>query len=131
MLGRRAGFVNRGSQRAARRGAGALPYGRRSKAASRINNNQTESSMATETSSLQPRNSIARRERLFFGGMTIAMFATVIAGFGPSYFFASVVSSPTPLTPLLHVHGAVFTTWMVLLVLQSTLISAGRVDLHR
>jgi hypothetical protein len=68
---------------------------------------------------------------MFFGGMTIAMLATVIAGFGPTYFFSSVSSSAVELTPALHIHGAAFTTWMVLLVIQSTLISAGRVDVHR
>jgi hypothetical protein len=71
------------------------------------------------------------RERAFFGGMTIALLATVIAGFGPSYYFSSVSRSTAVLTPALHVHGAVFTTWMLLLVVQSTLIAAGRVDLHR
>jgi hypothetical protein len=73
----------------------------------------------------------ARRERVFFGGMTIAMLATVIAGFGPSYYFSSVSASARELTPALHLHGAAFTTWMLLLVVQSTLISAGRVDIHR
>jgi hypothetical protein len=88
--------------------------------------------MATAPSSIdRPRHSIARRERLFFGGMTVAMFITVLAGFGPTYYFSSISSSTAVLTPALHVHGAVFTTWMVLLVVQSTLISAGRVDLHR
>lgn len=88
--------------------------------------------MATVPSSMTtPRAIAARRERMFFGGMTIAMLATVIAGFGPTYFFRSLSDSPSVLTPALHLHGAVFTAWMVLLVVQSTLISAGRVDLHR
>ena len=63
--------------------------------------------------------------------MTIAMLATVIAGFGPTYYFSSLSSSTVELAPALHVHGAAFTTWMLLLVVQSTLISAGRVDVHR
>ncbi len=88
--------------------------------------------MATAQSSLDRSPTLAaRRERVFFGGMTIAMLATVIAGFGPTYFFSTMSSSTVELTPTLHIHGAVFTTWMVLLVLQSTLISAGRVDIHR
>jgi len=63
--------------------------------------------------------------------MTVAMLITVLAGFGRTYYFSSVSSSTFELTPALHVHGAAFTTWMLLLVVQSTLISAGRVDLHR
>jgi hypothetical protein len=88
--------------------------------------------VATAPSSLDRSPTLAaRRERVFFGGMTIAMLATVIAGFGPTYFFSTISSSTFELTPVLHLHGAAFTTWMVLLVLQSTLISAGRVDVHR
>ena len=88
--------------------------------------------MATAPSSLdRSLTAAARRERVFFGGMTIAMLATVIAGFGPTYYFSSVSASAVELTPALHVHGAAFTTWMVLLVVQSSLISAGRVDVHR
>jgi len=77
------------------------------------------------------RNAVARRERLFFGGMAIAMLATVIAGFGPTYYFSTVSGSTLALTRTLHLHGAVFTTWMVLLVLQTTLVAAGRTDVHR
>ncbi len=88
--------------------------------------------MATTPDSLdRPRWSTARRERVFFGGMTLAMLVTVLAGFGPTYYFSSVSSSTVELTPALHVHGAAFTTWMLLLVVQSTLISAGRADVHR
>ena len=88
--------------------------------------------MATTPSALDTSPTLAaRRERLFFGGMTIAMLVTVLAGFGPTYFFSSLSSSAVVLTPALHLHGAVFTTWMLLLVVQSTLIAAGRVDVHR
>jgi hypothetical protein len=73
----------------------------------------------------------ARRERLFFGGMTIAMLATVIVGFGPTYYFSTVSGTTFQLTRVLHLHGAVFTTWMVLLALQTTLVAAGRTDVHR
>jgi len=34
-------------------------------------------------------------------------------------------------TPLVHVHGAVFATWMLLFVTQSALVAAGRTRLHR
>jgi hypothetical protein len=73
----------------------------------------------------------ARRERLFFGGMTIALLAAVIVGFGPTYYFHSVSGSTNVLSAALQVHGAAFTTWMILLVLQSTLVAAGRTDVHR
>jgi hypothetical protein len=77
------------------------------------------------------RNAVARRDRLFFGGMAIAMLATVLVGFGPTYYFSTVSGTTFELTRPLHVHGAAFTSWMVLLVIQSTLVAAGRTDLHR
>jgi hypothetical protein len=87
--------------------------------------------VATAPSSLDRSPTLAaRRERVFFGGMTIAMLATVIAGFGPTYYFSSVSSSTVALTPSLQLHGAAFTTWMLLLAVQTTLVAAGRTDVH-
>lgn len=73
----------------------------------------------------------ARRERLFFGGMTVALFASVIVGFGPTYYFHTLSGATNVLTTALHWHGAAFTAWMVLLVVQSSLVTAGRIQVHR
>jgi hypothetical protein len=62
--------------------------------------------------------------------LALALLITAVAGFGPTYFYKGLYNHP-PLTPLLHVHGAVFTAWLVLLVSQSALVAAHRVDLHR
>jgi len=62
--------------------------------------------------------------------MAMALLLTAVIGFGPTYFFKPVHPSP-PLSPLLHVHGMVFTAWLVLLIVQSGLVRAERVDLHR
>jgi len=83
------------------------------------------------TSALPARSAIARREHLFFGGMTVAMLIAVLVGFGPTYFFSTISGTTFELTGPLHVHGAAFTTWMVLLVIQTTLVAAGRTDIHR
>jgi len=71
-----------------------------------------------------------KRERLLYMGMTIAIILTVFAGFAPTYYLKSYFESP-PLRPLVHVHGAVFTLWLVLFLVQTTLVAAGRVRLHR
>jgi len=84
-----------------------------------------------DSTSAPARNAVARRERLFFGGMAIALLATVIVGFGPTYYFSTISGTTFQLSRALHLHGAVFTTWMVLLVLQTTLVAAGRTDVHR
>ena len=62
--------------------------------------------------------------------MAIALVITVFVGFGPTYYLRSVFDS-RQLTPSLYVHGFAFTTWMVLLVVQTSLIAANRTAVHR
>ena len=69
-------------------------------------------------------------ERVFFGGMAVLLCITVFIGFSPTYFRAGIVRAPLA-SPILHVHGAVFTLWMVLFFIQAALISAKRVRWHR
>ncbi len=69
-------------------------------------------------------------ERAFFGAMAILLCAVVIIGFSPTYFRAGMLRAPLP-SPILHVHGAIFTLWMILYLVQSALISARRVAWHR
>jgi putative Mn2+ efflux pump MntP len=69
-------------------------------------------------------------ERLFYSGMSILLCVCVFIGFSPTYFQAGVLRAPLP-SPILHVHGAVFTLWMLLFVGQAALISARRVNWHR
>lgn len=71
-----------------------------------------------------------RRDRLFFGGMALATAVTVFAGFAPSYFLRGLSDQP-PLSPLIHIHGIVFTSWIVLFVVQASLVAAKRTDIHR
>jgi hypothetical protein len=71
-----------------------------------------------------------RRERRFFTGMAIAMALVCFAGFAPSYYLKAQFSTPA-LKPMIHFHGLVFTAWMVLMIVQTSLISAGKVRLHR
>ena len=58
------------------------------------------------------------------------MLFTVFAGFARSYFLAGIFRAPLP-SLIIHFHGAAFTTWILLLVTQTSLVSAGRVDIHR
>lgn len=71
-----------------------------------------------------------QRERLFYTGMAIAIVITVFAGFAPSYYLKSYFGSP-PLMPLLHLHGIVFTSWLVLFLTQTGLVAANRTGIHR
>ena len=77
-----------------------------------------------------------RRDRRFFTGMAVAALVTVLAGFAPSYYLKAVFGRPTVsgapvLSPLLHLHAAVFTAWIVLFLVQTRLVAARRVDVPR
>ena len=69
-------------------------------------------------------------ERVFYSGMAILLCVCVFIGFSPTYFQAGMLRAPLP-SPILHIHGAVFTLWMLLFVVQAALISARRVKWHR
>jgi hypothetical protein len=85
--------------------------------------------MATETLPIhRPVNRTA--ERIFFSSMAILLCVVVFIGFSATYFRAGMFRAPLP-SPILHVHGAVFTLWMILFVVQTALISARRVAWHR
>lgn len=62
--------------------------------------------------------------------MSLACAATAFAGFAPTYFLRGL-SDLQPLSLRAHLHGAIFTAWMVLFVAQAALIRADRRDLHR
>jgi len=71
-----------------------------------------------------------RRRDRFFVGMSVAAALTVFVGFARTYYLKSIF--PTPSFPLLfHVHGALFTAWMLMLVMQVGLAASGRIALHR
>lgn len=68
--------------------------------------------------------------RWFFVGMAVAAAVTVFLGFARTYYLKSLF--PMPALPwLFHIHGALFTAWMLLLVLQVSLAASRRIALHR
>jgi FtsH-binding integral membrane protein len=71
-----------------------------------------------------------RYDHLFFSGMALIILATVFAGFARTYYLAGVFQAPLP-SLIIHLHGAAFSCWILLLVTQTSLVSAGRVDIHR
>ena len=65
-----------------------------------------------------------------FLAMALLMLSTVFVGFARTYYLAGVFHAPLP-GLIIHVHGAAFSCWILLLLTQTSLVSAGRVDLHR
>lgn len=71
-------------------------------------------------------------ERLFYTGMAVLVFAAVFLGFARSFFLKPwFPGHPAPPEPFFMLHGAVFAAWFALLVVQPSLVAAGRTDLHR
>jgi hypothetical protein len=72
------------------------------------------------------------REHVFFTAMALAMLAAVLVGFARSFFLRPLFPDwPSPAEPIFYVHGAAFTAWIVLLLVQTTLVGVGRTDIHR
>jgi hypothetical protein len=71
-----------------------------------------------------------RCDNLFFSGMAWMFLVFVFYGFASTYYLAGLYRAPLP-NRMLHIHGAVFSTWILLLIVQTSLVAAHRVDVHR
>ncbi len=67
----------------------------------------------------------------FFFWMTIVMAFIIFGGFGVSYFLPLLTGTLRPVAPVVHFHGFFYFAWMLLLVMQSSLIANHNVALHR
>lgn len=74
------------------------------------------------------------RDRVFFTTMAAVMLGVIFAGFAPSYYLRGVLPAPHPyetLTPVVLLHGLVFSAWVILFGIQATLVATNRVAVHR
>jgi FtsH-binding integral membrane protein len=71
-----------------------------------------------------------RFDHIFFSATALLMAATVYVGFAPTYYMAGIFRAPLP-SAIIHLHGAAFSCWILLLITQTSLTSAGRVNIHR
>ena len=69
-----------------------------------------------------------RGERFFFI-MGLVLIAIVLAGFVP--FGLMRPGGVTSVPVLLHVHGAVFLSWLILFTVQARLVGVGNIGLHK
>jgi FtsH-binding integral membrane protein len=67
----------------------------------------------------------------FYFWMAAAMAVVVFVGFGITYLQPMAAGSLRPISPIVHVHGAFYFAWMILLVVQSGLINLDRISRHR
>ena len=95
------------------------------------------SAAATPPASRSAASGAGRHDRLFYGGMAAALGLTVFAGFARTYYLRLFAGGPKatltggPFTALVHVHGALFTAWVLLFIVQTALVASRRVAVHR
>ena len=87
------------------------------------------STVATAEPSVSPGRRVGRG-RWFFIAVAVAAAVTIFFGFAPTYYLKPLYGTQA-LSGLLHLHGALFTSWIVLLVAQVSLVAARRTDVHR
>ena len=76
-------------------------------------------------------------DRVFYSSIAIVMALTILIGFAPTYYLKLFGDAPmltisrSPFTPLVHLHGALFTGWVLLFIVQTALVANRRVAVHR
>jgi hypothetical protein len=70
------------------------------------------------------------RDHRFFTAMAAALALAVFIGFAPTYYLRGAFGGRA-LSNLVHLHGALATSWMLLFLVQTSLVSVRRTDLHR
>lgn len=79
-------------------------------------------------------NAIVKRrhsEHIFYLAMAFVFPIVVLAGFARTYYLKVLYDTPALPGYLVHFHGLVMTSWVVLFVVQVMLVANGRVRLHR
>jgi hypothetical protein len=65
----------------------------------------------------------------FYSHVALALALLIFAAFARTYYLRFLSGLP-PLSALMHVHGLVFTAWVLRFFAQTRLIAAHRVDLY-
>ena len=73
-----------------------------------------------------PRVTARRRDNRFYTSMGVVAFVVAMVGFN-----AAIRGTSGTVAPMVRVHAALFTAWLLLFIVQSRLIGGGRVALHR
>ena len=73
--------------------------------------------------------SAGQRDRLFFSGIVLLVLIAVLVGFARTYFLAGVFWANLA-NAMVHVHGALFTLWIALLLAQVALVASHRTRWH-
>jgi hypothetical protein len=76
-------------------------------------------------------------DRLFYTGIAIVLALTVFVGFSRTYYLRAVFGGPATVSGaaqldfITSLHGALFSAWVILFLVQTGLVAQRRVALHR
>ncbi len=87
--------------------------------------------MSTRTAPAVTTRQRMANDHRFYMGMAIFSTILIFVGFSRSYYLRPLFFRTSPLSLLIHIHGAVFTAWMLYFLLQTALIATNRPSLHR
>jgi len=76
------------------------------------------------------RHKNSQRDQTFFVAMAITTSLIIVIGFARTYYLKWFTGAPS-LSRLVHVHAAVFTTWVALFLTQTALVANGQTRAHR
>jgi hypothetical protein len=68
-------------------------------------------------------------EHHFFVSIGIIAAVIILVGFSRTYYLKEFFQTPA-LLPIIHLHGALFTSWVVLFIAQAWLVSSHRSRIH-
>jgi hypothetical protein len=85
--------------------------------------------LATIAAGFSSREQSKRNERIFYTAMSVAFLITVFAGFSRTFYLRPYFQTQS-LIPLLILHGLVFSSWIALLLVQTTLVATKRTRTH-
>jgi hypothetical protein len=74
------------------------------------------------------------RDRAFFTTMAAIILVVIFIGFAPSYYLRGILPAPhpyEPISPVVMLHGLVFSAWVILFGIQASLVATNRVAVHR
>lgn len=98
---------------------------------------RSDNSSHKETAQIKIRNfrsgtrvNSARPTRFFYLCMAVLAAAVVFVGFSRTYYLKGIFGRPS-LSLLTHMHGALFTSWILLFITQALLVVRKRTGLHR
>src|SRR4051812_36146252 len=82
------------------------------------------------TVAVRERGTPRSADHIFFSTMSVVAALVILTGFASTYA-AKLFAADATIPAIVHLHAAVFTSWLALFVAQTLLVMRGRIKLHQ